>query len=343
MAIRTKANGPNDIWVELEFKPEGKFKDFSHVSLEIREGRKLLVGYAALREKRSSSGSVVVNFIANRVFLEKITLTVAVADVPLGGSGYELRVKDFVELVQERSDQPDDISQQLFETYVARGGLVNTSTRIAAEHIVAERGRDSGFWRSILKELQKGDEESEVGCVHVLGKMLAVDARARDVIRREKETGQIGQWRAAVCLGPEVVQELIRRGQKTERFRVDHYAIALARARVPEATEFLQMILRDEVGKGEDSAKFHAAVGLAQLGEADGFVWLIAHSDNIQGHVSNAWPSRMSEAKNLGGCCGAALRQVSGEDLKTKQDWESWWEKVNRKTLPKSHVEMDES
>jgi len=108
MEIRTKANGPNDIWVEFEFKPEGKFKDFSHVSLEIREGRKLLVGYAALREKRSSSGSVVVNFIANRVFLEKITLTVAVADVPLGGSGYELRVKDFVELVQERSEHPED-------------------------------------------------------------------------------------------------------------------------------------------------------------------------------------------------------------------------------------------
>jgi len=245
-------------------------------------------------------------------------------------------------LGQGRSEHPDDISQQLFETYIARGRMVNTSTRMAAAHIVAERGRASGFWRTVLKELQKGDEGSEVGCAHVLGKMLAVDARARDVIRREKETGQIRSWSAAVCLGPEVVQELIRRGQKTERFRVDHYAIALARARVPEATEFFQMILRDEVGRGQDSAKFHAAVGLAQLGEADGFVWLIAHSDNIQGHVSNAWPSRMSEAKNLGGCCGAALRQVSGEDLKTKQDWESWWEKVNRKTLPKSHVEMGE-
>ena len=100
--LRFIGNGPNEVWVELEFKAEGKLKDFSHVSLEIREGEKLLVGYAALREKRSSSGSVVVSFMANRAFLDKITLRVVVADVPLGGSGYELRVKDFVELEKVR-------------------------------------------------------------------------------------------------------------------------------------------------------------------------------------------------------------------------------------------------
>ena len=106
MEIQTKASGSNALWVELEFKPEGKFKDFSHVSLEIREGEKLLVGYAALREKRSRSGSVVVTFVANRAFLDKITLRVVVADVPLGGSGYELRVKDFVELVKPSPNAP---------------------------------------------------------------------------------------------------------------------------------------------------------------------------------------------------------------------------------------------
>jgi len=140
MAIRTKANGPNDIWVELEFRPEGKFKDFSHVSLEIREGRKLLVGYAALREKRSSPGSVVVNFIANRVFLDKITLTVVVADVPLGGSGYELRVKDFVELVQERSERPEDkahrewLAKIIKETETIKVGM----TRREVENVLVE-------------------------------------------------------------------------------------------------------------------------------------------------------------------------------------------------------------
>lgn len=236
----------------------------------------------------------------------------------------------------------DELSQQLFETYIARRGKINSSTYRAAAQIVAERSRNSGFWRSILTELQKGKEENEMGCVHVLGKMLAVDARARDVIRREKETGQIRQWKATVCLGPEVVQELIKRGQKAERSRVDQYAIALARARVPPATEFFRMVLRDEIGRGNDSAKFHAAVGLAQLGEADGFAWLVAHTDRSNGFVANAYPSRMSGAKHLGGCCVAALQQLSGENLKTKGDWESWWERVDRKTLPKNPVDLVE-
>ena len=342
MEIRSKANGTNAVWVELEFKPEGKLKSFSHVELLIREGEKSLVT-ATLREDRPRPGRVVVSFTADRAHLDKITLWVYVADMMPGGTIYELRVKDFVELAPRRDDYPDDISQQVFDTYIAGRGKINSSTYGAAVHIVAERGRTSGFWKSVLKELQKGEERTEAACVHVLGKMLAVDARARDVIRREKETGEIGQWKPSVCLGTEVVQELVRRGQRTERVGVDQYAIALARARVAEATEFFRMILRDEIGKGQDSAKFHAAVGLAQLGEADGFVWLIAHSDNIQGHVGDAWPSRMTEPKHLAGCCVAALRQLSGEkDLQTRMAWESWWEKVDRKTLPHNHVELDE-
>jgi hypothetical protein len=31
--VRGKANGPNEAWIELEFKPEGKLAGFNHVSL----------------------------------------------------------------------------------------------------------------------------------------------------------------------------------------------------------------------------------------------------------------------------------------------------------------------
>jgi hypothetical protein len=41
--IRATAAGPDAAWVELEFKPEGRLKDFSHVELEINDGEKLLV------------------------------------------------------------------------------------------------------------------------------------------------------------------------------------------------------------------------------------------------------------------------------------------------------------
>ncbi|HVS34106.1 MAG TPA: hypothetical protein VMS17_00910 [Gemmataceae bacterium] len=101
IVIRLTDSGPKDCWVELEFKPEGKLKDYSHVSLEIRDGDKLLVGYAPLQEKRTDSGSVVVRFLADRAYLDKITLSV-VAGFPTNRTGYELRVKDFVEPEKDR-------------------------------------------------------------------------------------------------------------------------------------------------------------------------------------------------------------------------------------------------
>ena len=97
--IQAKGNGPQ-VWVELEFKAEGKLKDFQHVELEINEGKKLQVAYAALREQRSDSGSITVRFLADRAYLDKITLCVVVGDFE--GTGYEIRVKDFVELEKVR-------------------------------------------------------------------------------------------------------------------------------------------------------------------------------------------------------------------------------------------------
>jgi hypothetical protein len=171
--------------------------------------------------------------------------------------------------------------------------------------------------------------------------MLAIDAAARDAIRREKETGEIGQWRASVALGSEVVAELVSRGEKADRFRADHYAIALARARVPDAINFFRMILRDEGAEHHlDSTKFHAALGLAQLGDAAGFDWLIAHSADVQLAVSNALPAQGSNA-NRDTYCTAALQQLSGnKDLRTKEEWEVWWTQIDKKSLPKNRINL---
>ena len=158
---------------------------------------------------------------------------------------------------------------------------------MAATHLVAERGRETGFWKNVLAELKRNDEHSEIGCVRVLGKMLATDAAARDVIRRRKETGEVSARIAAVCLGPEVVTELLERGRNADRFEIDHYTIALARARMSEARDFFKSILHATKApiinagqaKGVDSGptgpyhsestRFHAAVGLAQLGDSE--------------------------------------------------------------------------
>src|SRR5262245_28761636 len=110
---------------------------------------------------------------------------------------------------QERA--PDEISQLLFDAYLARQGKINTSTVLAASQIVAERGRDSGFWRNVLEELKRNDERNEIACVRILGNMLAADASARDALRRQQETGELFAVTPSVRLGKEVAQELLER------------------------------------------------------------------------------------------------------------------------------------
>ena len=101
--VRAKPAGPDAVWLELEFKPEGKLKQFSHVELKMTEGEKSLVVSAGLRETRSSSGSVVVTFTASRAYLEKTTLSVVLRDPrEAGDHTYELRMKDFVDLEKVR-------------------------------------------------------------------------------------------------------------------------------------------------------------------------------------------------------------------------------------------------
>jgi|ERR1051325_2897504 hypothetical protein len=101
--LRATANGPNEAWIELEFKPE-KFNEYNCVYLDIQDGKKFLMGWTPLRDKRTSSGTVVVNLMANREFLEKVTLTIVTGHV-MDYAGHELRVKDFVDL-KNLSDTP---------------------------------------------------------------------------------------------------------------------------------------------------------------------------------------------------------------------------------------------
>lgn len=107
MEVRTAAdspNQPNQVRVELEFKtegrfeqfsPEGRFKDRRRVELRFGERSKPSLT-APLREDRSKPGRVVVSFHADRAHLDKFTLWVMVPE-PDGGTIYDLRVKDFVE------------------------------------------------------------------------------------------------------------------------------------------------------------------------------------------------------------------------------------------------------
>ncbi|MCD6051591.1 MAG: hypothetical protein K0Q55_3000 [Verrucomicrobia bacterium] len=98
--LRVTDSGPNAHWVELEFKPEGRFKEFQHVSLEIADGEKLLLGYTTLKETREP-GKVTVRFMAGRPYVDKITLRI-VTGYPSNYSGHDLRLKEFIKSEKAR-------------------------------------------------------------------------------------------------------------------------------------------------------------------------------------------------------------------------------------------------
>ena len=104
LEVHTTATGPDRVEVQLEFKteglfvefsPEGKHKDYSRVELRIGEGNDPPV-IAPLKEDRSKPGRVVVNFTADRTEMDKLRLWVVVPE-PDGRTIYDLRVKEFVE------------------------------------------------------------------------------------------------------------------------------------------------------------------------------------------------------------------------------------------------------
>jgi len=110
-----------------------------------------------------------------------------------------------------------------------------------------------------------------------------------------------------------------------------------------EARGFFNMVLLNDTGKNySPDVQFHAAVGLANLGDPNGIEWLISNLDKTS-YVANAWPPRVPHLK-VGPCCELALRYLSGErELSTKKEWQAWWDSVDRQTMPKYHVMLVDS
>jgi hypothetical protein len=102
MEIRAQPSGPDAVRVELEFPTKGEMKLFSRVNLEISDGKKLLLSSSLLPEKESKPGRILVNFIADRAQLDRISLMVIVGEID-GRTGYLIKVKDFVDLTKLHS------------------------------------------------------------------------------------------------------------------------------------------------------------------------------------------------------------------------------------------------
>ncbi|MGK0187739.1 MAG: hypothetical protein ACI9R3_003529 [Verrucomicrobiales bacterium] len=240
---------------------------------------------------------------------------------------------------ENSDDYGDPLSHSLFHRYIAgKGGKkIQAAPVDAAIELIAGQGRMSGYWKAVLDEWRSGDQKSEIGCVRILGKMLETDADARHTIRRNK-LGLSTAWVPFIRLPPGLVEEMVPRGRTAERHVLNHYAIAFARANVPEAREFLEWLVHEESG-----ATFHAAIGLANLGDSTGFEWLIAHlgdDHRSRSTIYNDMHLPMPSWSNpLNVSCLKVLQALSGEnELQSQEEWQAWWATVDKDALPENRV-----
>lgn len=235
-------------------------------------------------------------------------------------------------------DNPDTLSQQLFDTYIITSSKANANTVNSAIEIIADRGYNSGFWRNVFSEYKKFDHQTEINCVHILGKMLATDAIAYDRSMMSKEERDQFQNVTHVTLKPEVIDTILSRAKDTDDSFIRRFClIALAQARNEKASNFMLQIIQDK-DKFSYLDTFYAAVGLAQLGDGRGYEWLIANCDRTDDAIWGYRPLG-SPSKNLNDCCVIALQTLTNKrELKTKIEWQQWWNQMEKKNIPKGIV-----
>lgn len=210
--------------------------------------------------------------------------------------------------------------------------------RGAASDIIAPIGRICGFWKPVLEELRKGRPGVEPWCIIILGKMLEGDAIACDNIKANADAPMVSQTR--VYLPSEVVPELITRC-KNQNVYLDDYIIALARARDERCESLFLDVIHDTGGNSHsESQKFHAAVGLVNIGKRVGVDWLIEHCSRSFKEVTHAWPARR---QFLDISCVLALRSLSSRNnLTSRTDFENWWRSSPEPFVPNWPISLAE-
>jgi hypothetical protein len=163
VTIRTNLNGTSGVMVSLEFKPQGMLKDFTRVELEINADSRRLVD-APLQTSRSSADIVSAYFSTDPAYLATSTLMIVVQYGERSRTGYQFRLKDFIEPVKkagaapvyETTEQvqampPAKAAVELIETYSARLRAAD-----GREFVIGSERGDQTVWHFVGTALKKG-------------------------------------------------------------------------------------------------------------------------------------------------------------------------------------------
>ncbi len=265
--------------------------------------------------------------------------------------------------VAQPHPRPSDlVCVMLFDQYIGRSGKIPGDSVAAAIHLVAVRGRNNGFWRTVLREFDKscepdGDRTVRRQTLAVLSKMLTYDGWSRWNQEQDEREAAAASY---LALGPEVLDQIIARTRQADRHEINAFVLAVRASHDPRGKEFLRGILQrgDNIQRSpfvepnvtipsenvvHDETLFYAAVGLAELGDPTGVEWLIAHAESLAGEsqIHHA-PHRGFSVGGCRECCRHALADLSGlsQPPMTKTQWQEWWSANKSDYTPAGRVHL---
>jgi hypothetical protein len=271
---------------------------------------------------------------------------------------------------QERAtagESADVVTEQLFRQYVVGRGRIPTASVNAAIELVAARATERAFINTVLAEFEKSCDAENARTIkrnllELMSKMLAQEGGRRWQSEQARRTGQNPAATVAkpapsrqddkvVHAESEMLARVIARGRQADRHEIDAFVLAVRQAHHPQGKQFLLDVLHnppdpfsglaidgsqgkwpDNIGGTWRDAKFHAAIGLAELGEHAGVEWLIEQSQSNDFGVGSTsvslWraPHRKAAGGNLRESCLYALADLSGQPATDQvAHWKTWW------------------
>ncbi len=265
----------------------------------------------------------------------------------------------------------DATTLELYNQYVARVGKIESDSVRAAIELVAARGHGNPEFREMLRrDFAASRREDNPGydsrkLLALITAVLERDGGRRWQHEQVKRNGVAAArpLPSADILYQEspLLADVIKYGRKCGRSEIDDFSFAVRQAHHPQGKQFLADVLHnspdagnpfrdadrtkgkwpDNVGGSWDDARFHAAVGLAELGVEEGIRWLIEHARpndfGIDGSVDRH-AHASTRTGSLRANCNAVLSDLSGLPATSDgnpRDWDECWREHAASFVPR--------
>jgi len=235
----------------------------------------------------------------------------------------------------------DVVCEALLHDYVLNLGKIESRSVNAATELLGVRGRGNDFWKVVLRHFEESDAKGRTATqssrlLTVLTIMLEYDGRARWLLARPDALRQ-SAWVPQIMLSEEVLDTIIEHASLADRNQLDAHVVAVVVAHDPRATKFLKSTLEVKDERVDQGTRFHAAVGLAELGDVAGFRWLV--EANPMGEI---WSAPHFDDPR-GSCVESrvhALGDLTGLKKTTIEEWQAWWKTQREPVAPAGRVRL---